>query len=109
MKKHLLIGASLFLGLAAIFAAPTVSAQAQYAVWLGVYPTCTGCHANQDNPNRGNLLPGATWNHLAVSSTPVPTIPTCTGGQVLNAAQTACVTPTPTCTAPQVLNASKTA
>ena len=106
-NKIITTAASVILGLAAIFASPMAFSQAQYAMWLGVYPDCTGCHASQNNPGRGNVLPGASWNHLAIST---PVVPTCTGGQILNSAQTACVTPPPpTCTGGQILNPAQTA
>lgn len=123
MKKHILPSISAVLGLMAIFAAPPASSQAMYAINLGVYPVCTGCHTSQDNPSKHNVMAGASWNHLAVS-TPVCSngqvlntaqtacitpVPTCTGGQVLNATKDACITPTPTCVSPQVLNAAQTA
>lgn len=123
MKKYIIPSISAALGLMAIFATPPAFSQAMYAINLGVYPVCTGCHTSQDNPSKRNVMAGASWNHLAVS-TPVCTngqvlntaqtacitpVPTCTGGQVLNAAKDACITPTPTCISPQVLNAAQTA
>ncbi|MDD5227848.1 MAG: hypothetical protein PHN45_01265 [Methylococcales bacterium] len=105
MKKKIIITA--ILGFAAALSASTAFAQAQYAFDLGVYPKCNGCHNNAADyygGNKGNVLPGAAWNHLAIST---PASPTCTGKQVLDATTNTCITPVPVCTGGTVLNAAK--
>ncbi len=124
MKKYTLTTASAILGLAAIFVTPAAFSQAQYAFDLGVYPQCSGCHATTDDSsgnggNSRNRLRGAAWYQCtppqvlnnAKHLCEVPSvIPTCFNGQILNPAQTACVTPPPpTCTGGQVLNPAQTA
>lgn len=125
MKKHGVISASTVLGLAAMFSVTPVSATEFMAFQLGVYPICTGCHVNGNlnNADKGNLMPAAKtayrqdpWNlsglKTFLEASTVPATPTCTGGQVLNTAKDACITPaptTPTCTGGQVLNPAKTA
>jgi hypothetical protein len=132
MKKKIITTASAVLGIAAALSTSTVFAQAQYAFDLGVYPKCDGCHENAADyygGNKRNVLPGAAWNHLAISAPIAPATPTCVapqvlnasnvcvtpvpvckGGTILNAAKDTCVTPPPpTCVSPQVLNATKDA
>ncbi len=124
MEKKIIITA--IFGLTAIFTAPIAFSQAQYAIWLGVYPQCSGCHATSDDSsgnggNSRNRLRGSVWDQCTLPQVlndtkhlcEIPSvIPTCTTGQVLNSSQTACETPTPvipTCTNGQVLNSAQTA
>ncbi|MSR16405.1 MAG: hypothetical protein EXR89_01185 [Methylococcaceae bacterium] len=103
MQKKITI--TVCLGFVGVFSAQTAFSQEQYAINLGVYPACTGCHTSQSNPRKGSgLLPGAAWNKLAKLAL------TCVLPQVLNTAKTACVnSPPPTCAMPQILNTAKTA
>lgn len=122
MKKHTSKTASMILGLAALFVTTSSVATESIAFSLDVYPVCTSCHVNGNlnTADKSNLMAAANAAYkqdkrnlsglkafLAASAT--PTIPTCTNGQVLNAATNTCVTPTPVCSNGQVLNAAKTA
>jgi hypothetical protein len=124
MKKYTLTIASVILGLAAALSTSTAFAQAQYAIALGVYPQCSGCHATTDDSsgNGGtnrNRLRGSVWNrctapqvlnttkHLCEIPSTVPISPTCTGKQVLDVVKNLCVTPVPVCNGATVLNAAK--
>jgi len=125
-KKIITTAASAILGLVAIFISPSAFSEADYARWLGVYPQCSGCHATTDdssgNGGKGRpRLRGASWDQCTppqvLNNTKhlceIPSvIPTCSNGQILNTAQTACETPAPivpTCSNGQVLNPTKTA
>lgn len=127
MKKQILISASV----AAMFGATPVLATEMIAFQLGVYDKsnngCDLCHtnANINTADKPNLMPAAktAYNQdkfglsglksfLASANSATPVVPTCTNGQVLNVAKTACETPkavTPTCTGNTVLNATKDA
>ena len=98
MQKKITI--TVFLGFVAVFSAQTAFSQEQYAINLGVYPACTGCHTSQSNPRKGSgLLPGAAWNKLAKPAL------TCTLPQVLNTAKTTCVnSPAPVKNTKPILN-----
>lgn len=125
MKKQILISA----GVAVIFSTAPVFATEMIAYKLfgaSNYETaCNTCHtnANINTADNGNLMSTAKaaynkdkWGlsglKAFVAAASAPVVPTCTNGQVLNAAKTACETPkpvTPTCTGNTVLNATKDA
>ncbi len=115
MKKKVITIATAVLGLTATLSSPTAFSQAQYAFDLGVYPKCDGCHENAADyygGNKHNVIPGAAWDHLAISTPVVPAAPTCISPQILDVATNSCVTPAPiipTCLNGQVLNPAKTA
>ena len=129
MKKYLINSTTVALGLTtALSASPTFATeQIAYALFgaSGYEASCNVCHtnANINTADKGNLMSAAKsaynqdkWGlsglKTFVTAASTPVVPTCTNGQVLNAAKTACETPkpvVPTCTNGQVLNAAKTA
>lgn len=103
MKKNTVKTASAILGFVAFFSAAPAFAQIEYAKDLGIYPQCSGCHATTDDSsgnggNSRNRLRGSVWDR-------------CTAPQVLNTTKHLCEIPlaTPSCTNGQILNAAKTA
>ena len=126
MKKKIIITG--FLSLTAFSATPVLATESIAYSLFGdpAYLTsCNQCHTNGDmnTADKGNLMSAAKnaynqdkWGlsglkaFVAIPAAPI--VPTCTNGQILNPAKTACETPAPivpTCSNGQVLNPAKTA
>lgn len=141
MKKKIIT--SSLLGLMAFSATPTYATEQIAFTIFGASAylnSCSTCHSGSSgNESKGNLKAGVNAAYqkdkfglsalkafVTVPAVALP--PKCTGGQVLNstndacvappppkciapkvlnATQTACITPTPICTTPQILNVAK--